>query len=104
MHKFKRAAGEILKVTEVHEKNTKTVQNYGIYFHYRDRTGFRNGFKEFRDVSLNGAMTQLVCEMAGRQKINRESIQVVRTCLLSNSEIRKRMPRCARFTVIFFIF
>merc|ERR1719371_49866 len=67
-HKLKRAAGEIVRVREVHEKNTRTVKPYGIYFHYRDRTSFRNAFKEFRAVSLNSAMTQLVNEMAGRQK------------------------------------
>ena len=97
MHKLKRAAGEVQKVTKVEEKNTKTVKSYGIYFHYRDRTGFRNAFKEFRDVSLRGAMTQLVNEMAGREKIHRQSIQVIKTCVLGKNDIKKRDPRCARF-------
>merc|ERR1712170_324741 len=67
-HKLKKAAGEILRVREVHEKNTKTVKAYGIYFHYRDNTSFRNAFKEFRATSLSNAMTHLVNEMAARQK------------------------------------
>merc|ERR1719203_2147082 len=96
-HKLKRAAGEVLRVKEVHEKNSKTVKAYGIYFHYRDRTGFRNAFKEFRSTTLASAMTQLVNEMAGRQKIQRESIQVIKTCLLKSKDIRTRHPRCGRF-------
>merc|ERR1711862_163046 len=62
-HKLKTAAGEILRVNQVHEKNTRSVKAYGIYFHYRDNTCFRNAFKEFRATSLNGAMTQLFNEM-----------------------------------------
>merc|ERR1712072_121987 len=87
-HKLKSAAGEVLRVREVHEKNTKTVKAYGIYFHYRDNTSFRNAFKEFRATSLNAAMTQLINEMASRQKINRESIQVIKTCILGRKDIK----------------
>merc|ERR1712151_97941 len=97
-HKLKRAAGEIVRVREVHEKNTKTVKPYGIYFHYRDRTGFRNAFKEFRSTSLNNAMTQLCNEMAGRQKIHRESIQVIKTVVMGTKDIRTRDPRVGRFS------
>merc|ERR1711874_357270 len=97
-HKFKRAAGEVLRVREANEKNTKTVKAYGIYFHYRDRTSFRNAFKEFRAVSLNDALTQLVNEMASRQKIKRESIQIIKTCILGKKDIKTRDPRVARFS------
>merc|ERR1712138_11342 len=97
-HKLKRAAGEIVRVREVHEKNTKTVKPYGIYFHYRDRTGFRNAFKEFRATNLNSAMTQLCNEMAGSQKIHRESIQVIKTVVMGTKDIRTRDPRVGRFS------
>merc|ERR1711957_913523 len=96
-HKLKRAAGEVLRVREVHEKNTKTVKAYGIYFHYRDRTAFRNAFKEFRATSLNSAMTHLYNEMAARQKTNRESIQVIKTVVMGKNDIKTRNPRVARF-------
>merc|ERR1711976_375330 len=87
-HKLKSAAGEVLRVREVHEKNTKTVKAYGIYFHYRDNTSFRNAFKEFRATSLNQAMTQLFNEMASRQKTRRESIQVIKTVVMKNKDVR----------------
>merc|ERR1712072_384073 len=96
-HKLKRAAGEVLRVREVHERNTKTTKPYGLYFHYRDRTSFRNAFKEFRATSLNEAMTMLLNEMAGRQKINRESIQIIKTVVMGNNDVRTRNPRYGRF-------
>jgi len=96
-HKLKRAAGEVLRVRMVHEKNTKTVKYYGIYFHYRDRTGFRNAFKEYRATSLSSAMTQMTNEMAGRQQIQKESIQIIKTTIMGSQDVRTRQPRCNRF-------
>ena len=46
-------------------------------------------------------MTQLVNEMAGRQQINRESIQVIKTTIMGAKDVRQRDPRCNRFAVIF---
>merc|ERR1739848_620991 len=97
-HKLKTAAGEILRVNQVHEKNTRTVKAYGIYFHYRDNTCFRNAFKEFRATSLNSAMTQLFNEMASRQKTKRESIQIIKTCVMGSKDIKTRNPRVGRFS------
>ena len=98
MHKLKRDACKDLKVTKVEEKNTKTVKAYGIHFHHRDRTRFRNASKEFCDVSLNGAMTQIVNEMAGREKIHRQFIQVIKTFVVGKNDIKKRDPHCGRFS------
>merc|ERR1719371_79793 len=97
-HKLKTAAGEILRVNQVHEKNTRSVKAYGIYFHYRDNTCFRNAFKEFRATSLNGAVTQLFNEMASRQKTKRESIQIIKTCVMGSKDIKTRNPRVGRFS------
>merc|ERR1719333_1699976 len=65
---------------------------------YRDNTCFRNAFKEFRATSLNGAMTQLFNEMASRQKTKRESIQIIKTCVMGSKDIKTRNPRVGRFS------
>jgi large subunit ribosomal protein L18Ae len=59
LHKFKRSAGEIIKVQRVTEKKTNAVKNFGIYFRFRTRTGQANSFKEFRATSLQQALSQL---------------------------------------------
>jgi len=35
------------------------VKNYGIWVRYMSRTGFHNMYKEYRDVTLNGAVEQV---------------------------------------------
>ena len=53
-------------------------------------------YKEFRDVSLNGAVSQLYMEMSGNHRANHDTIHVVRTSVLTEkSQIRR--PRSLIF-------
>ena len=92
--KMKKATGEILKVKEIYETNTKTIKNYGILFKYQSTVATQNVFKEFRDFSLQGAINQLYNEMAGRHKCSKERINIIKTCELGPKDIRTRFPRC----------
>ena len=44
---------------QIFEKNPTTVKNYGIWVRYQSRTGYHNAYKEYRDTTLNGAVSQL---------------------------------------------
>lgn len=44
---------------QVFEKHPTTVKNFGVWLRYQSRTGYHNMYKEFRDVTLNGAIGQL---------------------------------------------
>lgn len=79
IHKMKKSTGEILAVNEIRERNTNTVKNYGITIKYNSRSGTHNMYKEFRDVSLCGAVDQLYAELAGRHRARFHSIQIVDT-------------------------
>ncbi len=82
LHKLKKATGEILTVNEVREKNSNIVKNYGITIRYSSRTGTHNMYKEYRDVSLCGAIEQLYSEMSGRHRARFSSIQIISTGLV----------------------
>jgi large subunit ribosomal protein L18Ae len=58
-NKFKKTRGEILAVNEIHERHPKAVRTYGIVLRYESRTGIHNIYKEYRDLTLNGAISQL---------------------------------------------
>jgi large subunit ribosomal protein L18Ae len=93
-HKLKRSHGEILKIQEIHEKPTSVARNFGIFLKYRSRTGIHNLFKEFRDVSLKGAVSQMYNEMGGNYHIDAEKVTVINTVELKPEELRVRNPRC----------
>lgn len=96
-HKLKRTHGEILKIQEIHEKPTSVARNFGIFLKYRSRTGIHNIFKEFRDVSLAGAVSQMYNEMGGNYKVNAEKVQVINTVELSTDQLKVRNPRCLQW-------
>jgi large subunit ribosomal protein L18Ae len=95
MHQFrkmKKTTGEILDVVELSEKNKRVVKNYGIWLRYSSRSGTHNMYREFRDVTLTGAVSQLYDEMAGRHRTRPRSIQIIRTATVAAKDLRRLNP------------
>lgn len=82
LHKMKKSTGDILAVNEVRERNSRVVKNYGITIKYNSRSGTHNMYKEYRDVSLVGAVEQMYSELAGRHRARFSSIHIVDTCIV----------------------
>ena len=92
MHQFrkmKKTTGEILDCVEIVEKNARMVQNYGIWLRYSSRSGTHNMYREFRDVTLTGAVSQLYDEMAGRHRTRPRSIQIIRTAEVAAKDLKR---------------
>jgi large subunit ribosomal protein L18Ae len=88
--KTKSAQGQILSVNEIFEKRPNHVKTFGIVLRYESRTGNHNMYKEYRDVSLNGAISQLHAEMAGNHRASEDTISIIRTAVLNKkAEIRR---------------
>merc|ERR1711966_320021 len=99
MHQFrkmKKTTGEILDVVEIVEKNKRIVKNYGIWLRYNSRSGTHNMYREFRDVSLTGAVSQLYDEMAGRHRARPRSIQIIRTAVVGKDDCK--LEYCGQFS------
>merc|ERR1712125_152485 len=95
MHQFrkmKKTTGEILDVVEIVEKNNRIVKNYGIWLRYNSRSGTHNMYREFRDVTLTGAVSQLYDEMAGRHRARPRSIQIIRTATVASKDLKRPNP------------
>jgi large subunit ribosomal protein L18Ae len=43
------------------EKNSRIIKNYAIWLKYDSRSGTHNMYREYRDLTLTGAVDQL-CE------------------------------------------
>merc|ERR1712013_8255 len=64
-------------MNEIFDHAPTKVNNYGIWLRYQSRTDTHNMYKEFRDVTINGAVSQLYQEMAGRHRAQTGSIQII---------------------------
>lgn len=59
LKKVKKTKGEIVSVKLITEPNQfKRVKNYGIWLRYNSRSGIHNMYREYRDVSTQGAVTK----------------------------------------------
>merc|ERR1712086_688070 len=79
----------LLAVNELFDRAPTKAKNYGIWLRYESRTDTHNMYKEFRDATINGAVSQLYSEMAGRHRANPESIQIINTAVLKASQCRR---------------
>lgn len=103
LNKLKRANGQILAVNELYEKTKKSIKTYGIVLKYQSRTTHHNMYKEYRDVTLNGALSQLYQEMSGNHRANHNTIQIIRTVVLTKSDdIRRSKTRQYRSATLKF--
>ena len=57
LKKVKNTQGEILEVTRINE-NPNKVKTYGIWLRFTARSGENNMYKEYREVTSAGAVTQ----------------------------------------------
>jgi len=94
--KTKSAQGQILSVNEIFESRTGHIKTFGIVLKYQSRTGVHNMYKEYRDTTLNGAVSQLHQEMAGNHRASPDTISIIRTVVLSGKDEIRR-PRSHLF-------
>merc|ERR1712224_21051 len=87
--KAKKTGGEMLAINEIFENNPNAVKNYGIWLRYRSRTDQPNMYKEYRDLTINGAVSQMYAEMSGRHRAHAESITIMKTAIIPASKVRR---------------
>merc|ERR1712045_539158 len=87
--KVNKTAGEIIECNEVFEKHPGSVKNYGVWIRYDSRSTTENMYREYRDVTLAGAVTQMYRDMAARHRARPGSIQILKTKQIKSNECRR---------------
>merc|ERR1712159_918296 len=87
--RVKKANGQIISCNELFEKKPNTVENYAIWIRYQSRTGYHNAYREYRDMTMNGAVERLFKEMASRHRISYECIQIIRTVVFTPKQCKR---------------
>lgn len=68
---------------EIPEKSPVKIKNFGIWLRYESRSGVHNMYREYRDLSVGGAVTQCYRDMGARHRARAHSIQVCYSLLLA---------------------
>ena len=61
---------------QVVERKPLVIKNIGIWLRYDSRSGTHNMYREYRDLSVSGAVTQCYRDMGARHRARAHSIQV----------------------------
>lgn len=59
LRKVKKSNGELLHISEVKEADPGSVKNFGIWIRYNSRHNTHNMYREYRDTTLAGAVSQM---------------------------------------------
>nr|CAI5818452.1 unnamed protein product [Callosobruchus analis] len=76
LKKFKKSTGEIVSLKPIPEKSPMKIKNFGIWLRYDSRSGTHNMYREYRDLSVSGAVTSCYRDMGARHRARAHSIQV----------------------------
>ena len=98
-HKVRKIQGEIVSTSEIFEKNSNNIKNYGIFFRYQTRTLTVNMYKEYRSNTLNAAVSQLYNDLAGKHSGRAETVQIIRTSILKNSSVQTQSALPTKMSV-----
>merc|ERR1711920_1217368 len=78
LKKVKKSSGEIVQIRKVNERKPCNIKNFGIWLRYDSRSGTHNMYREYRDVTVAGAVTHCYRDMASRHRARAHSIQIMR--------------------------
>ncbi|GMH43183.1 hypothetical protein BSKO_11105 [Bryopsis sp. KO-2023] len=89
LRRVKKANGQIISVTEIPAQNPTVPRNYGVWIRCQSRTGTHNMYKEYRDVTMNGAVEQMYNEMSARHRVRVPQIQIIRVAELTSNQCKR---------------
>uniref|UniRef100_A0A8C2PV25 Large ribosomal subunit protein eL20 n=1 Tax=Cyprinus carpio TaxID=7962 RepID=A0A8C2PV25_CYPCA len=97
LRKMKKASGEIVYCGLVHEKSPLKVKNFGIWLRYDSRSGTHNMYREYRDLTTSGAVTQCYRDMGARHRARAHAIQIMKVQIIPANKCRR--PAIKQFHV-----
>ena len=82
-------------VFQIPEKSPCKIKNFGIWLRYDSRSGTHNMYREYRDVTVAGAVTLCYRDMGARHRARAHSIQIIKVEEVKASNCRR--PQVTQF-------
>jgi large subunit ribosomal protein L18Ae len=94
---FKESLFFFLFATKIFDRKPTKIKNFAIWLRYDSRSGSHNMYREYRDLTTAGAVTQLYRDMGARHRARAHSIQVMRVEEIAAAKCRR--PNITQFHV-----
>ncbi|XP_050307874.1 60S ribosomal protein L18a-like [Anthonomus grandis grandis] len=89
LKKFKKSTGEIISMKLLLEPYPTKIKNFGIWLRYDSRSGTHNMYREYRDLSISGAVTQCYRDMGARHRARTHSIHIIKVEQVKAADTRR---------------
>merc|ERR1712183_649033 len=89
LKKMKKSSGEIVSIQRVFERKPQNVKNIGIWLRYDSRSGTHNMYREYRDLTASGAVTQCYRDMGAGHRARAHAIQIIRCEVVEAGKCRR---------------
>lgn len=70
-------------------KQAGSVKNYGVWLKYDSRTGHHNMYREYRDVTVAGAVTQAYRDMGARHRAQADRIHILKVQAVKAADTKR---------------
>jgi large subunit ribosomal protein L18Ae len=88
--KMKKAHGEILSIKHVIEPEPGRVKNYGIWLSYKSVRSTQNMYKEYRDVTTEGAVSKMYHELAGTHSTKVSDVYIIKVAEVQEDDLKHK--------------
>lgn len=65
------------------------IKNFGVWLRYDSRSGTHNMYREYRDLTTAGAITQLYRDMGSKHRARSHSIQVMKVQEIAPAQCKR---------------
>ncbi|KAK1120076.1 60S ribosomal protein L18A [Melipona bicolor] len=100
LKKFKKFAGEIVSLKQIPEKSPVKMKYFDIWLRYDSRSGIHNMYREYRDLSVSGAMTQCYRDMRARHRARAHSIQIIKVEVVKAANCKRPQVKQFHFSML----
>lgn len=95
LRKVKKTVGEICYCSVVRDRTPTKIKNVGVWLRYDSRSGTHNMYREYRDMTVAGAITLCYRDMGARHRARPSSIQIMKVEIIPASKCRR--PHVTQF-------
>ncbi|XP_074609999.1 large ribosomal subunit protein eL20-like [Acropora palmata] len=89
LKKIKKTRGEIVSCQQIFERKPLKIKNFGVWIRYDSRSGTHNMYREYRDLTVTGAVTSCYRDMAARHRARGSSIQIIKVNAIPAKKCRR---------------
>ena len=78
-----------LAPSQIFEKKSRSIKNFGVWIRYDSRSGTHNMYKEYRELTRSHAIAACYQDLAARHRARFSNIQIIKIAEVATKDVRR---------------